>query len=91
MSITRHEVPLVYLKCTNFFTMFPGFQTRIFDPRNVRDPIRSPNLSNEYISIFLTSTYVTADAIRSYAQTNLFTKDELQLDEASYSNTPSFV
>ena len=29
---------------------------------------------------------MTADTIRSYDQTNLFTDDELQLDGASYSN-----
>ena len=29
---------------------------------------------------------MTADTIRSYVRTNLFTDDELQLDEASYSN-----
>ena len=27
---------------------------------HVHDPIRSPNLSNKYVTIFLTSTYVTA-------------------------------
>ena len=35
---------------------FRGFKIEIFDPRNVRNPIRFPDLSNEYISIFLTST-----------------------------------
>ena len=35
-----------------FFTAFPGFQTRIFDPRNVRNPIRFTDLSNKYVSIF---------------------------------------
>ena len=34
---------------------------------------------------------MTADTIRSYVQTHLFTDDELQLDEVSYSNNPSFV
>ena len=29
---------------------------------------------------------MTANTIRSYVQTNLFTDNELQLDEASYSN-----
>ena len=32
---------------------------------------------------------MTADTIRCYVRTNLFTDDELQLDEASYSNTVS--
>ena len=29
---------------------------------------------------------MTADTIRSYVRTNLFTNDELQIDEANYSN-----
>ena len=33
--------------------------------------------------------YVTDDTIWSYVQTNLYTDDELQLDEASYSNRQS--
>ena len=33
---------------------------------------------------------MTDDTIRYYVQTNLFTNEELHLDEASYSNTPSF-
>ena len=74
-----------------FFTMFLGFQTQIFDTRNVRDPIRSANISNEYVSIFLSSAYVTSDTISYCVQTNLFTDDELQLDEAFNSNNPSFV
>ena len=35
---------------------FGGFKLEIFDPRNVRNPICFPNLSNEYVSIFLMST-----------------------------------
>ena len=41
--------------------------------------------------LILTSTQMTADTIRSSVQTNWFADNELQLDEASYSNTPSFV
>ena len=33
---------------------FWGLKLEIFDPRNVRKPIRIPYLSNEYVSIFLT-------------------------------------
>ena len=35
---------------------FWGFKLEIFDPHNVRKPIRFPVLSNKYVSIFLTST-----------------------------------
>ena len=35
---------------------FWGFKLKIFYPRNVRNPIRFPDLSNKYVSIFLTST-----------------------------------
>ena len=34
---------------------------------------------------------MTVYTIRSYAQTNLFTEDELQLDKASYSNKSRMV
>ena len=33
-----------------------GFKLEIFDPRKVCKPISFPGLSNEYVSIFLTST-----------------------------------
>ena len=62
---------------------FQSFKLKIFYPRNSRNPIRFPALS--------TSTQMTDNTIRSYVQTNLFTDDKLLLDEASYSNTPSFV
>ena len=71
--------------------MFPGFQTQILHPRNIRNPIRFPDLSNYYDSTFLTSTKMTADTIWYYFRKNLFNNDKLQLDEVSYSNTPSFV
>ena len=45
---------------SNEWIVFTTFQTRIFDPRNVRDPIRSPDIFNLYVLIFLTSKYVTA-------------------------------
>ena len=35
---------------------FWGFKLEILDPSNVRKPIRFPDLSNKYVSIFLTST-----------------------------------
>ena len=35
---------------------FRGFKLEIFDPRNVCKPILFPDISNEYVSIFLTST-----------------------------------
>ena len=35
---------------------FWGLKLKIFDPCNVRKPIRIPDISNNYISIFLTST-----------------------------------
>ena len=85
MSITRHEVPLVYFKCTIFFTTFPNFQTLQFNPHNLYDSIWSPDLSNKYVSMFLTSRYKTAETTRSYVQTNLFPNKELKRDEASYS------
>ena len=69
-----------------FSRHFWGFKIKIFDPRNVRKPIRSLCISNDYVLIFLTSTWMTADRIWSYVRTYLFTKDKLQLDEASYSN-----
>ena len=35
---------------------FRGLKIEICDPCNVRKPIRFTNISNEYVSIFLTST-----------------------------------
>ena len=35
---------------------FWGSKLEIFDPRNVRKPICFPDLFNEYVLIFLTST-----------------------------------
>ena len=39
-----------------FSHQFWGFKLEIFDPRNVRNPINFHDLSNKYISIFITST-----------------------------------
>ena len=35
---------------------FRGSKLKIFDPRNVGKPIIFPDLSNKYVSIFITST-----------------------------------
>ena len=57
---------IILFQMNEFFSHhFQGFKLKIFDPRNIRKPIRFPNLSNkyvndcdlsnEYVLIFLTS------------------------------------
>ena len=79
MIITRHEVTLVYFRLTNCFHT-------IFGVSNSKYSIHAILTIQFVFPLFLTSTYMTANTIRSYVRTNLFTNDELQLDEASYSN-----
>ena len=76
----------LFLKNELFSHHYRGLKLEICDPRNVREPICFPNLSNEYVSIFLLSTQLTANTIRYYVWSKLFTDDELKIDEASYSN-----
>ena len=66
---------------------FRGFKFEYLIHARIAIQFLFPYFSNKYVSIFLTSTYVTADTIWSYIQRNLFTDDELQVDKASYSNT----
>ena len=84
MSVIRHEVPLVYFKLTSCFHT-------ILWVSNSKYSIHSIIAIQFVFPLFLTITQMTSNTIRSPAQTNLFTDGELQLDEASYSNTPSRV
>ena len=84
MSVTRHEMPLVYFRLTNYFHTIFGVSNSYYLIHAI--------LAIQFIFLlFLISTQMTDNTIWSYVQTKLFTNDELRSDEASYYNIPSFV
>ena len=78
MIITRQEVPLVCFRWMKCFHTILGVS-------NSKYSIHATYAIQFIFPLFLTSTQITADTIWSCVQTNLFTNDELQFEEASYS------